>query len=606
MRVQIAVVAGSLLTALSLPALVARQAPALTAAVHGTVLTADGNPAGGFYAALLPADRGTWASAEGSTLRRAAVDAGRFDILDVPSGQYSLVFATGAMLADWPSMPTLTTIIRRRPLAIALTAGDAVDVRVVVDVMAADVVATRFAIGRMQAVPALRGRPVPPGIAARGGAPAGASPAPSYPGAISGRVTDAEGRPAAGVEVRTMREVQIDGRTRVATFGAPAITEADGRYRLANRSAGDFVVVAAAGAADPRTRGLIVSPASQPALDAEGRRVANVSTFFGRVSDRHRARTVSVATDEVRGIDIQLLRLPVFDVTGTVKSAGSGLTRLDFVSLIDADDPQNPLSLRGAAVGADDAFRIPDVPNGTYILSASSPTGWAEEHVRIDGHTPDSVVMITRAPARVRGRVEFQGTTSAPAAVAGARDYGVELAPVAMRIGASVTRATLRPDLSFEVPGAGPGPFQLRGVAPAPWIQVAGFVDGVDTLDLPLSAGAVDTRAGVVVFADHPTALRVEVRDSRGRPAAAVQVIAFSDDARYWVARSRRMQQGIVGPDGIYTFTGLPPGRYFVAASQDVRVDMPPSAAALERLEEPASSIELGAAERRSVTIHLR
>jgi hypothetical protein len=45
----------------------------------------------------------------------------------------------------------------------------------------------------------------------------------------------------------------------------------------------------------------------------------NVSTFFGHVSDRHRARTVSVATDEVRGIDIQLLRLPVFDVTGTVE-----------------------------------------------------------------------------------------------------------------------------------------------------------------------------------------------------------------------------------------------------------------------------------------------
>ena len=92
-------------------------------------------------------------------------------------------------------------------------------------------------------------------------------------------------------------------------------------------------------------------------------------------------------------------------------------------------------------------------------------------------------------------------------------------------------------------------------------------MDGIDTLDIPYTgAGSTDA---VVVLADRPSSVLVSVRNEIDRPETDATVILFSEDARYWVSRSRRVQVAQLTPGGTATLTDVPPGKYFVLAGRD-------------------------------------
>ena len=92
-------------------------------------------------------------------------------------------------------------------------------------------------------------------------------------------------------------------------------------------------------------------------------------------------------------------------------------------------------------------------------------------------------------------------------------------------------------------------------------------MDGIDTLDIPY-AGDGSTNA-VIVLADRPSSVLVSVRNEIDRPETDATAILFSEDARYWVSRSRRVQVAQLTPGGTATFTDVPPGKYFVLAGRD-------------------------------------
>ena len=73
-------------------------------------------------------------------------------------------------------------------------------------------------------------------------------PRPSAPGAISGRITDADGKPVAGIEVRTMRRMTLGGVSQIVSTGAPnvgvGVSDAEGEYVIADRNPGEYLVVA--------------------------------------------------------------------------------------------------------------------------------------------------------------------------------------------------------------------------------------------------------------------------------------------------------------------------------------------------------------------------
>jgi hypothetical protein len=435
--------------------------------------------------------------------------------------------------------------------------------------------------------------------------PSGAAPQPAAPGAISGRVIDADGRPLAGVSVRAMlRTVGPNGQPLFLNVGPWARTDRDGRYRLANRRPDAYVVAAAAYSIDPGGRPFNMVrnfPAASPGPD--GVLLGYVTTFYGGVADQRIASIVRVGADEVRDVDIQILRRPVFAVTGSITDlpADGGL-RFVTIAPVGPLEQTNSLDVRHIPVRADGSFTVDEVPDGAYVLSFSHSAGWSELPIRVDGRTPAPVTMPLQPAMVVTGRVVFDGSAPPPAIVRDLQQFHVEFGPAQLTIGASFTRVPMQSDGTFSVRANGRGPFRLRAIAPAPWVQITGAIKGVDTLDLPVSAEPKPADA-LVVFSDRVSALLVRVRGTTDQPIPNIGVAVFSEDNRYWSGRSRRAQIMQAATGGTAVFSNLPPGRYFVAAAWDLNASTPITPALLGSLKARAQTFEIVAGESKSVEV---
>jgi hypothetical protein len=275
---------------------------------------------------------------------------------------------------------------------------------------------------------------------------------------------------------------------------------------------------------------------------------------------------------------------------------------------VDNTDVANSLGVQQTALSDSGAFTFAAVPDGDYQVLVSDPsTGWAAADLHVAGRSPDALSMELRPPMNVRGRLEFRGSAPPPVleSMPMSAQYGLELRPARPVPGLGFSRLPLGRGNTFSARGNGPGPLQLRATVPAPWVQVAGIVHGVDTLDIPLPLGA-DTDDALIVFADHQTALLVKVTDDSDQPVANVGVLVFSDDSRYWPVRSRRVQSGQTMPGGACALSEFPPGKYFVVATREIGPGTPITPALIERLKSRALPFELAAGESRSVQVRVR
>lgn len=148
----------------------------------------------------------------------------------------------------------------------------------------------------------------------------------------------------------------------------------------------------------------------------------------------------------------------------------------------------------------------------------------------IAGTAPPPVVLEMQPDRVVSGRVEFTGSTPPPVMQGPSQakpEFMVELRPAVLSAGASFTATPIGSSLTFSTRAGGSGGLALRVRVPAPWVQVAGFIDGVDTLDVPYTGSG--SKDALIVIADCRTGLQVTVRDAADRPAADATVILFSE-----------------------------------------------------------------------------
>jgi Carboxypeptidase regulatory-like domain len=574
------------------------QAAGPVGSLAGSVHDSAGAPLGGLVAVVFPADETAWPDAASSgTARRVPIAAGQFEMASVPAGSYTLVVVDESRLAGWPSPATLRQLVKEHAFPLQLAAGSPMAIDIEVTGSGESTTMGRISIRTTQAVRA-GGDPFAPAVRGR---PAGPPPS-TAPGSISGRVIDRDGQPVAGVEVRSVRRLTINGTSTLANFGASTTTDADGRYRLPNRQAGsDLVVVVVHSSRIPVASPTATLPASN------GPRLGSVATFYGDTPDETTATPVMVTTDERSGIDIRLARVPVFSATGSIAREAVSVrpgTPLTLVR-IDVFGMPSPLDVQRASLAADGTFRFDDLADGEYELSLGGAEAWGVTRIRVSGREPDPVVITPHAPMTVRGRVEFQGSTPAPAIPGNTPQFGVDLAPAQSRVGGTFVRTPVHADGAFAARGMGPGPFRLRGTVPAPWVQVAGFVGGVDTLDVPVAAGP-DVEGALVVFVDRPTAFRATVVDGQGQPVANVGVIVFHEDPRYWTSASRRVRTGTTLASGSCTFTGLPPGRYFAAASPEITPGATVLQALIQKLRPDATPVEISVGQDAALQLSVR
>jgi hypothetical protein len=157
---------------------------------------------------------------------------------------------------------------------------------------------------------------------------------------------------------------------------------------------------------------------------------------------------------------------------------------------------------------------------------------------------------------------------------------------------------------AFKTYGVAAGRYVVRvsGV-PQGWTLRSVTVEGRDVSETPIDLRTTDVANAVVTFTDRPTTLTGSARSASGNADADAVVVVFPADSAGWSdygANSRRIRSTHAGRNGAYTFTGLPPGEYHVAAIHDETISQWQDPRALEDLARSGSLVRLAEGDSRT------
>ena len=405
---------------------------------------------------------------------------------------------------------------------------------------------------------------------------------------IAGTVTGPTGRPQAGVRL-SVRQSRVVGGTRrlvggLRGQGSP--TDDKGRYRIWGLPPGEYVVgatpdEAATGVqttsdADVQWAMAIANGARTPTPPSAVQVVRFAPVYYPAAIDAAQAAPVAVdAGGERDGVDIALQAIATSGLRGTVVALDGQPAADVLVSLDGALEHETASSDSGGR------FEFHDVSPGMHQLSgrgrrsvggpaADSP--WASLDVVVNGQDQTGLVLGLRPGMTASGRVSFQGQ-SAP---------GASRATIALTVSdnlagsAMPAQAESAADGTFTIAGLAPGRYQVHAAATIPpttssasgvWLLRSVLFQDQDLLDGTLDiVPGQDVSGLAVVFSDRQTDLRGTFFDSTGRPIAGYDVVVFAADRRFWTPESRRVEHVLLGRDGRFDFSNLPPGEYLLAA----------------------------------------
>jgi len=412
-------------------------------------------------------------------------------------------------------------------------------------------------------------------------------------GVLSGTVIDRTGQPIAGVSVSAMRytpSVLTGERVPSRPEGAAdSVTDDAGGFRCYGLLPGEYVLVATLRIGPPAAL-MDLRPLStadvQRALTGSAdaspsRLVGYAPVYFPGVVAAAQATRVSVAAaEEHAGLTIR------FDPVPTA--------RVDVP--ITLPESANPASLMLVFTGSqggsgrDTAGRVAytGVPPGTYsLMAAAAETGaplipgngrggrgsgpalslFAMADVTVDGR--DITVPLTLQPGvPVSGTARFEGEPSR-----WPRERGsLQLLPVRE---ASLSTGTAPIDESgtFAFKSIPPGKYRLeqQTKATAPWELTSAMWRGRDVFDTLLEIrGNEPVNDLQLTFSDQVSELAGRLETAAGAPAASYDLVVFSADRASWMPLSRRVRSMRPATDGTFSVRGLPAGDYFIAALADV------------------------------------
>ena len=434
-------------------------------------------------------------------------------------------------------------------------------------------------------------------------------------GAITGLLTDAEGQPLPGLQVRalTYRITPPGGERRlIPVQHAPVVTDDRGVYRIFGLSAGEYAVAvslrsrfdALAGGLRPvspaevrqalsevrRTRdrrpAAPIAPTPSALPEEPARAVSLASVFFPGTTSAARARLLTLAPGEERtGVDVQVDYVPVARIAGTVVAGTGGGTRAS-VRLV--QDPHETLvegsGFRGVTTEPDGGFAFDYGPPGRYVIAArASADGamplrydpaaslWASTEIVVDGQDIPNVVLTPTPGLTIEGRIVFEGQRPPPR-LSELRMIGLPLWSRTSPGGQPAMAVSF--DGRFSIPSVPPGFYvpEFTGGIRTPigaWWLKSITIGGREVLDAPLELRDT-TDAVTVTFADTASELRGRVAGRGGEPASNHVVVVFPVERSAWFFNSRRIAAVRVDAQGEYVVRNLPPGDYLVVARSDL------------------------------------
>jgi protocatechuate 3,4-dioxygenase beta subunit len=459
-------------------------------------------------------------------------------------------------------------------------------------------------------------------------------------GVITGKISDAEGLPAANARVVVMRVV-ADGADRRPSNSAidrgNTTTDSRGVYRIYGLPPGDYVVSAAyLGSAqsiykltdaevqwaESRQTTRVTAPAVAP---PPARPFSPAPTYFPGVADFGDAALVSVGrADERVGVDFAVLRVATARLSGVVYGLDGQVAPGAIVVRAPKQTASFTLSVGPGQTrsGPDGSFAFTGVSPGNYTLTARAsaqatapppgpgggmalPSGpltlWGQADVSMVGDDVGAVSIHLQPGMTLSGTIAFEGVAPPPADMS---KFQPKL--TAMSADASVVTvdqgATSAPkaDRTFAIVGVSPGAYLLSGSGDRPvvsgtppaWTIKSVMAGGHDLLNTPFDVQPREDLSGIVVtYTDRHTELDGQLRDAAGQPVSDYRVLAFSANRDRWAAKilPRWMASVRAGVDGSFRIVGLPPGEYYICAVVDSSQAQSPDTAALLTSLVPAS-----------------
>jgi hypothetical protein len=337
------------------------------------------------------------------------------------------------------------------------------------------------------------------------------------PGAVTGLLQTREGAPALAIRVSALPAPPpnirpSDGQNyySVTVPASTTVTDAKGRFRLANLAPGRYFIVA--------------SP-------------FGYSTFYPGTTNADGATIVTVTDSVVDGVDFTVVMPPGGRVTGRVDIAPDpGAQERAILSGLALGE------LLETPVGADGSFAFGHLPKGSYLLSLfPTPPGMASRAFTV-GESDTRVDLVRPVLRAVSGRVVAERGPLPTALLAFTTDVSYEPTPVNAD-GTFSTRlqsARHRVDLSGMPTGYSLGSVRL----------------GTQDVTRGLEVGAADVPGLVITIAtpDRFARLRGKVVDVASARLANARVEL--------TGRTIRPLEAPVKPDGSFEFPALVPGTY--------------------------------------------
>jgi Carboxypeptidase regulatory-like domain len=440
-------------------------------------------------------------------------------------------------------------------------------------------------------------------------------------GAITGRVVDAHGEPAEGIQIQLFRVV-ASGRGRPQQRMSTSTNDL-GEFRLARIEPGGYLL---------RAQGRSTMSWMDDVSEMQPAPV-----YYPGVISMEQALPITIERSQtVEGIELMLVEATSSVVSGTVLDAkGQPASPGTYISARQIAD-FNDVVVGGAAVRPDGTFRLKLLP-GDYslevqatrpgVLGRSGPEDQQYGRARISvGSAPISdVTVVLGQGASMTGKAVFEGDSPLPP---NPQQISIALGPPPAGIACQFQGAPINPDGTFRVQGV-VGTCVVRVMGNLGRWSVKSITQGdADLRDRVLTFEPGQQLRGVqVVFTDKQTALNVTVNDNRGQPTRDYVAIAFSTDKTKWNEMSPYVRLLIPGPqrgsepttplrgsvdvraaptsERRDSIVNIPPGDYYVVAVSDIAADDSRDPAVLERLAAGATRLTVSY-ERSPVEVTLR
>jgi hypothetical protein len=344
------------------------------------------------------------------------------------------------------------------------------------------------------------------------------------PGVVMGQLQTREGAPATAIRISALPApppniLPSDGQNYYAAT-APAsttLTDAQGRYRLANLAPGRYLIIAS---------------------------VFGYPTFYPATTSADRATVVNVGAEApIQGIDFTVLMPPGGRVSGHVDQApAGGIQERAVLSGVALGE------LLESPIGPDGSFTFGHLPTGSYLLSVfPAPPGMPSRAFRVE--QSDVRLDLPRPPLRtITGRVVVQN---------GPLPYGW----LGFLTEQSYATAHINADGTFRT--------QLQPARHK--VELAGMPGGYSLASVRL--GTEDLSQGVMVGTADVAGLVITIAPPRRLPKLRGKVVGVS--AANLASAKVELTGHVIGAleapiqkDGSFEFPAITPGTYRVRLPQ--------------------------------------